>query len=771
MFSPDVLIKEGYGPILTLWPQWEEGMRWSFNTNTIISESINGREDRHRKYHRPLMNLSFTGLILSDRESVYFRNFFVARGDRTVGVPVWPDACYIDGIEEREYLPGKVGQCLKCEARNRVFPWCRFAIIYRNAFDFVITSITECGDGIVWLHNKNLSAYNGENWRGCYLVPLAFGEVKFPDFDFKNSKVSVVSVDFKEKFGQELGSKVGLLTVGDFNRTDSEHSLSEDTVYYPIDCGDGFLENYQEFPVLPDWNSEPKQGGVDDLLFDALDGGANLPSEVFTFDRRTLSFSYRINRWELQKILYFFNAKQGSLHDFNVPTFTADYKVLQAEDIESSDGETVLSNGYLVLKPSGLGFMDLKRFNGFYKYVNGEWVRSEFDEAWKIEDCRDVIRLPSPSPGGPDNPKPGDDLSASVKVRFRDDKIEIDVYNPDVFDCACDFIEVKPDENINLAYGSANDTVTSEIYLYLFNVFNIDESYFTSCWAGYGYGIETNLNEVPGFEGRDSDEKIVWRGADVEFGSLEYGADMLGEELKLKCKGVLMGYLSECVESNKRIEVEVFRIDSPTQWNFKSIFKGRIIETEIEEEGECSFTFTSKLEVLGREVPRRILQRQCNWDLFGMGCGLDKNKYIREVKLYDVYHDLNGRYIELYVPKPEHYPTAEEIIKYEFPYSEVWNQYWAGGVLNINGERFIVLQDIIKNEELNLHEFVLNRSIKATISEVQEKPMFVVPSCNKHCQICEIKFKNSINHGGFPWIPPDNISEQYSFEEDAGGKK
>ena len=154
-------------PLITALPDWQSGITMSFKTSTVISEGLTGREIRWANYQRPLISLNFTAINLENQVSGYFRNTFESRHERPVAMPVWADTAYL------AETAAQGATTLACEARNRLFPWFRWAMIWSGPFIYEVVTLTALNVGSVTLQ----TGLKREYLAGSLIVPIAYGHM------------------------------------------------------------------------------------------------------------------------------------------------------------------------------------------------------------------------------------------------------------------------------------------------------------------------------------------------------------------------------------------------------------------------------------------------------------------------------------------------------------------------------------------------------------------------------------------------------------------
>lgn len=569
--------------VISALPNWKAGIKTTFQTSTTIIESLSGAEERFANFHRPLIKLSFTAVNLERIISGYFRRVFENRGERPVGMPIWSDAVYI-----HEEAPAGVFE-LRAEARNHLFPWFRWCLLWSGPFTFGVNAIDSIGEGRVTLRSLTTQRYRV----GSLLIPLAYGKMTIPESAYISQQVSEVPIDFTEQ--------AGLTSYGDEAAPGKTGSSSIGAIdsWLNTQPGEAMNQNFEVFGAMPQWG-EPKQGAVDDIYFQPLNSGVTVPHQAYKINRRTLSFDYFSNRFGLQYVLRHWEHHDGPRGSFWVPTWTEDFIVAET----AQEGATEVK-----IKNSGVNQMP-ERYRAFFMVQNKQLHLIRASSMVGVG-AGELVRLPDPLPF---TILEGQPLSGAIRARFRDDELSVTCLHPySAFQFSADFIET-PD---NLEVGNTHKVA------YLYRIQKKWETALFCSWHGALYARAT----IYGIE-----RPYYWRAGDISHGEIELSESMLGEEMELTLNGVARRYLLQDQVEGEPIEIEVYRIDMASYDESNppeaiSIFSGAVIETRVGMRGEVTLTLSSRLRYLQRDVGRAKLQRQCNHILFSDACGLSREDF------------------------------------------------------------------------------------------------------------------------------------------------
>ena len=144
---------------------------------------------------------------------------------------------------------------------------------------------------------------------------------------------------------------------------------------------------------------------------------------------------------------------------------------------------------------------------------------------------------------------------------------------------------------------------------------------------------------------------------------------------------------------------------------------------------EAKFTVAPITQAFKRRIPSIVYQSQCNWALYGAGCGLDKDDF----KVVAIVDAVSGNTV-----------TATE-------FGAQANGWWTNGWLQkSNGERRFIVD--------HSGEVVTLMSPFSTLAVSESVDAY--PGCDRTEAICASKFNNLINHMGWARIPTRNPYEQ-----------
>jgi uncharacterized phage protein (TIGR02218 family) len=182
------------------------------------------------------------------------------------------------------------------------------------------------------------------------------------------------------------------------------------------------------------------------------------------------------------------------------------------------------------------------------------------------------------------------------------------------------------------------------------------------------------------------------------------------------------------------VTLHVYRLHLSDGALEKSLFwVGRVLSVEWQAESKCVFSCESVLSSLRRPGLRRLYQRQCPHVLYGAACGLVNTTYRTTIVLDDPFSEVTG----ITVKDPAIDALADN--------------YFAGGYLEFEAAPGQIERRGIRThvaDAITLTHPIQGLAVTATI--------YLYAGCDHTLATCAAKFGNTVNYGGFPFIPKVN---------------
>jgi uncharacterized phage protein (TIGR02218 family) len=166
--------------------------------------------------------------------------------------------------------------------------------------------------------------------------------------------------------------------------------------------------------------------------------------------------------------------------------------------------------------------------------------------------------------------------------------------------------------------------------------------------------------------------------------------------------------------------VTIFRLEGPDVLVY---WKGRVVSTR-SSDWECIVECESVFTSMRRTGVRARYQIQCRHALYGTSCGVDKNNFAVVGTVTDV-----GT-TSLVVTGADAQPDG----------------YYIGGMVEYNG----VFRFIVGHTGTTINLWRQFNEVSADDS------VTLYPGCDRSLAMCDERFNNAVNHGGFPWLPNSN---------------
>ena len=163
-----------------------------------------------------------------------------------------------------------------------------------------------------------------------------------------------------------------------------------------------------------------------------------------------------------------------------------------------------------------------------------------------------------------------------------------------------------------------------------------------------------------------------------------------------------------------------------------SVFwKGRLLNIQ-PSNANISLIFESIFTSLRRPGLRATFQRNCRFALYGKGCNLDPESFAIPATLSNI---ISGVL------------TVSEAALQE-------DRFFDGGMVKASDGSLSFITKHIGNQ------ITVQRLSRSLVREFQNTgpatPITIYPGCNHTRLVCDSKFDNVINYGGFDWIPTKN---------------
>lgn len=152
-------------------------------------------------------------------------------------------------------------------------------------------------------------------------------------------------------------------------------------------------------------------------------------------------------------------------------------------------------------------------------------------------------------------------------------------------------------------------------------------------------------------------------------------------------------------------------------------FVGRVSTGTFQE--HCQLTCVPEQDALKRSIPVQVYQTQCNWALYGPGCGLNKDDFVDSGLTVTA---ISGDTVTI------------------FGLNAKANGYFQAGWVQLGDLRRMILTHT--GNVVQLITPMVGLTVGATVD--------VYPGCQLDANTCRVKFNNLINFWGFSRIPTRN---------------
>lgn len=203
----------------------------------------------------------------------------------------------------------------------------------------------------------------------------------------------------------------------------------------------------------------------------------------------------------------------------------------------------------------------------------------------------------------------------------------------------------------------------------------------------------------------------------------ELSKDSLSDDAKIVCNFDLEP-INLYKEFNPSVSVFVRILNQ----NGNQLFLGRISNVDFDlTKGTATVKLTAVGGLMKAKIPVRSYSKECGFELFGKGCGLNKADFsVILSNNFSVSEDKLKITSEALGAKP--------------------NGFFSGGYVKFLNQHSYITSHT--GNEINLMFPLKNLS--------ESELIYVFAGCDKLISTCKDKFNNSINYGGFPFIPSKN---------------
>lgn len=722
----------GGAQIIPTAPDFAQSYSVTFKANTAIIESLSGAEYRVGRYYRPLVTQNMT---LMDVENAtlknynsesgyedfteYLKNILKSRGNTPVGVPVWMDAVpLLQTIEptadDRTQDPELYEYEVEDQTDNRVYD-----IIHAEAH----------GRLFPWFRYALL-------WTSAM------------DYEI----VSIANIGYGAN-----STEIRLRTCKYYKLVNNEKTLTRNG--YPFTLARAHNAGSLLVPLAFGYMKVPdvvyKNGRISSCTIQFQERQGLEPCNFYS-ETNACSAGYGetlLTQYVATKCVETNSSDTLSNTDF--PFDNAEWSTSpKAGYIDSQDYEAQDSG---VAKPY-IAFTDYKNtyqlhFQGD-RYLLQKLIRHFENRNGALENFKLQINANN---GGAVQHYVADETNAASAVRYQTDDLKVTMRGNNFFSCDVGFIK----DFLGQGYQQGSQTAR-KTYLYRFTKGYEAPGQKLECtklFCDYGFA----LNESFVMDGTTYTADFV--GADITHSALKHSDEMMGEEAEIIVRGEARESLM--LEDEVPCDVEIYECSFGSPDTVQSVFRGKIVQKEIAMGGELTIKISSELRVMEREMPRYLLQRQCNHifgdDLCGVPLAIpesDSEPCIIATATATFY---NSGDVSLLIDENPDF-TYDDVLRYGT--ESQYDSFWIGAtILTEDGQRFVILEKT-GGVAPAAQTFRLNKPFPNIVNG----KVLLYPWCNHSIHHCRYKFNNVCNFGGCPWLPSNNALDNLKFNQSVGKK-
>ena len=172
-----------------------------------------------------------------------------------------------------------------------------------------------------------------------------------------------------------------------------------------------------------------------------------------------------------------------------------------------------------------------------------------------------------------------------------------------------------------------------------------------------------------------------------------------------------------------------FDFDTDALTDVEALIVDGLVTSTGSEDGQAFFEVHPLHYLLDAVGPRKIFSGACQWRIYGPGCKASKAAFEFEVDFVSADKDARTITVRTFDFRPA--------------------DFLVGGLYQAGGQDplLIIKQPAPTEPEVNLFEYVL--TVSRWGAELEETPIKVAPGCTYSRDICESRFDNLDNFGGF----------------------
>lgn len=218
-------------------------------------------------------------------------------------------------------------------------------------------------------------------------------------------------------------------------------------------------------------------------------------------------------------------------------------------------------------------------------------------------------------------------------------------------------------------------------------------------------------------------DNITYTPASISRSDVKHTSDLSGFDISIHIeKASQVVPLSLFRPSDNRLNLRILRIQDDVQ---VGLWAGRVINASIISPVEVELECRPIIEIMDRSGLGPTYARECRHTLYGSDCGVNRENFRVSATITNV----SGTFIQ--VPEILNHPD----FWFSLGYVE-WGQNQRG------------IRRSLEDGWLELTEPFINLSTPQDVN--------LYPGCSRTLTVCQNKFDNTINYGGFPWVPRKN---------------
>lgn len=324
-------------------------------------------------------------------------------------------------------------------------------------------------------------------------------------------------------------------------------------------------------------------------------------------------------------------------------------------------------------------------------------------------------------------------IETCLLARFKSREIALRFQAPELCTAALDFVEVPWETTGQSAPGESATTMgtlPATCYLYQFQV-------------EYPDGVRTWT--YTGFERDLTFGGLTFISAGIEHSTVRESLGMESNQIEIQCPHATDNPLASFLPFTLEFPLELHVWEATVAYGAVTVAR-RVFRGEVSTVQANGPFLTASARILGsifdRRIPRKLIQKSCNWTIFDVHCGVLQQNF-RWVGKVDTWDEASG---EMLVSGLQWLGMAPEA-------PSVDGHWFAGGLVQIGTGTACLWRLIQQSQLAGVDEILITLGSRLPSTPSAGTEVQLWPGCDGQYATCVDKFDNAVRFGGYPHIP------------------